>query len=57
MVDDAKAHHLVGKQHRVREFLVGDRESNQLRLQMTKRGSFVGASPCQGTFSVLYAEC
>ena len=25
-------------------------ERYQLRLQMTKQGSFVGASPCQGTF-------
>jgi hypothetical protein len=26
MVDDAKAHHLVGTQHRVRKFLLNDRE-------------------------------
>ena len=26
MVDDAKAHHLVGTQHRVRKFLFDDRE-------------------------------
>jgi hypothetical protein len=48
MADDAKVHHLVDTRHRVGEFLLNDGE------QMTKLGSFVGASHAKGPFSVLY---
>jgi hypothetical protein len=51
MADDAKAHHLVDAQQRVREFLPDDGGITQLRLQMTK-----GASHAKRPFSVLYAR-
>jgi hypothetical protein len=38
MVDDAKAHHLVGTQHRVRKFLLERQRVTICDLQMTKRG-------------------